>query len=129
MLDLGMTFSLEQLVIDNDIIGMMKHVTEGIEVTIDTLGVDRIAEIGSGGDFTGHPDTFAKMNILSNPKVINRQMRGAWEADGQKNDVDYAHEVVMDILENHVTEPIEHQADCDKVVKMGVERYHKLAGD
>lgn len=129
MLDLGMTFSLEQLVIDNDIIGMMKKVAEGIEVSVDTLGVDRIDEVGSGGDFTGHPDTFAKMTNLSNPKVINRRMRGEWDAEGQKNDVDYAHEVVMDILQNHQTAPIEHQKECDEVVKKGIERYHKLRGD
>ena len=41
MLELGMTFSMEQLVIDNDIISMIKKVMQGIPVNEETLGVER----------------------------------------------------------------------------------------
>ena len=39
MLELGQTFSMEQLVIDNDIIAMNFRAMEGIPVTDDTLAV------------------------------------------------------------------------------------------
>ena len=55
MLELGMTFSLEQLVIDNDIITMIKKAMEGVEVNEETLAIDAIKYIGIGNDFIGHP--------------------------------------------------------------------------
>ena len=42
MLELGMTFSMEQMVIDNDIIRMERKVMEGVPVTDETLAVDAI---------------------------------------------------------------------------------------
>ena len=42
MLELGQTFSLEQQVIDNDIIMMERKFMEGIPVTDETLAVDAI---------------------------------------------------------------------------------------
>mgnify|MGYP001136245290 FL=1 len=42
MLELGMTFSMEQMVIDNDIIRMERKVMEGVPVTDETLAVAAI---------------------------------------------------------------------------------------
>ena len=46
MLELGVTFSFEQLVIDNDIISMIKKAMDGIPVNDYTLAVDAIKEVG-----------------------------------------------------------------------------------
>ena len=40
MLDLGMTFSYEQLIIDNEIAGMVNRVLKGVRVTDDSLELD-----------------------------------------------------------------------------------------
>ena len=50
MLELGMTFSLEQLVIDNDIISMIKKAMEGVVVDDETLAIDAIKYIGVGNE-------------------------------------------------------------------------------
>jgi trimethylamine--corrinoid protein Co-methyltransferase len=107
MLELGQTFSMEQLVIDNDIIAMERKAMEGIPVNDETLAVDVIKEIGVGRDFIGHPTTMANIELASDPTVFNRDMLGDWRAQGSKACVDVAHEIVMDVLKNHVVAPID----------------------
>ena len=72
MLELGVTFSMEQLVIDNDIISMIKKAMDGIPVNEYTLAVDAIKEVGVGNDFIGHETTMDNMDLPSDPLVINR---------------------------------------------------------
>jgi trimethylamine--corrinoid protein Co-methyltransferase len=106
MLELGQTFSMEQLVIDNDIIAMERKAMEGVVVNDETLAVDVTKEIGVGKDFIGHPTTMANIDLASDPTVFNRDMIGDWRAAGSKSCVDVAHEIVVDVLKNHKVLPI-----------------------
>jgi trimethylamine--corrinoid protein Co-methyltransferase len=112
MLELGQTFSLEQLVIDNDIINMERRALEGIPVTDETLAVDVIKEVGVGNDFIGHPTTMENMEMPSNPLVFNRDMLGDWKSQGSKSCVEVAHEVVMDVMKNHIVPKIDPEIDA-----------------
>ena len=112
MLELGQTFSLEQLVIDNDIINMERRAMEGIPVTDETLAVDVIKEVGVGNDFIGHPTTMQYMDMPSNPLVFNRDMLGDWKSQGSKSCVEAAHEVVVDVMKNHVVPKIDPEIDA-----------------
>lgn len=112
MLELGQTFSMEQLVIDNDIIAMERRAMEGIPVNDETLAVDVIKEIGVGRDFIGHPTTMANIELASDPTVFNRDMLGDWRAQGSKACADVAHEIVVDVLKNHVVAPIDPEIDA-----------------
>lgn len=107
MLSLGMDFSLEQLVIDNDIIGMIKYLQgRGIEIDDRTLAYETIESVGIGNDFLSCPDTLANIENPSQPKILDRRMRVEWDADGQKDTADIAHERVQDILDNYEVEPL-----------------------
>jgi len=106
MLELGQTFSLEQQVIDNDIIMMERKFMEGIPVTDETLAVDAIKFIGIGNDFIAHPSTMEQIDLASDPQIFDRTMLGEWRANGKKDAVDRAHEVVVDILANHIVTPV-----------------------
>ncbi|MBE6527191.1 MAG: hypothetical protein E7Z63_05425 [Thermoplasmata archaeon] len=106
MLSLGMSFSKEQLVIDNDIIKMIRYASKGVAVDEGTMAYDTICEVGIGNDFLSCNDTLGHVDNPSKPRVLNRDMRPNWETDGKKDTVDYAHEIVTDILENHVPEPL-----------------------
>jgi trimethylamine--corrinoid protein Co-methyltransferase len=114
MLELGMTFSLEQMVIDNDIIRMERKVMEGVPVTDETLAVDAIKEIGVGNDFIAHPSTMQNIDLASDPQVFDRLMLGDWRNNGYKDAADVAHDIVVDILKNHQVKPI----DADVLAKM-----------
>ena len=112
MLELGVTFSMEQLVIDNDIISMIKKAMDGIPVNEYTLAVDAIKEVGVGNDFIGHETTMDNMDLPSDPLVINRDMIGDWRAAGCKNLAEAAHDVVEDVLKNHTVEPLTPEVDA-----------------
>jgi trimethylamine--corrinoid protein Co-methyltransferase len=106
MLELGVTFSMEQLVIDNDIIAMEKKAMEGVIISEETLAVDAIKEIGVGNDFLGHRSTMDNIELASDPLIFDRYMIGDWKAAGSKSAVDVAHDIVVDVMKNHKVLPI-----------------------
>lgn len=106
MLELGQTWSHEQVVIDNDIIAMNFKALEGVPVTEETLAVDVIKEIGVGNDFLGHMSTMEYFEKASNPVVFDRTMLGEWRANGSKDTVTRAHEIVEDVFANYQVLPI-----------------------
>jgi trimethylamine--corrinoid protein Co-methyltransferase len=118
MLELGMSFSMEQLVIDNDIIGMSRYAKRGIDVRKSTLAYDVIREVGIGNDFLGNADTMRNIDLPSRPRTFDRNMYETWVKAGSMDPVDIAHEIVTDILANHRPEPISNYArkEIDKII-------------
>ncbi len=112
MLELGVTFSMEQFVIDCDIITMIRKAMAGIPVNDETLAVDAIKEVGAGNDFIGHPTTMANMDLPSDPMVINRDMIGDWRAAGRKTLAEAAHDIVEEVLKTHVVAPLDPEVDA-----------------
>jgi trimethylamine--corrinoid protein Co-methyltransferase len=53
----ALTFSFEQLVIDDEIAGYVRRMLQGFEVTEETIAFDVIKEVGPGGNFLTHPHT------------------------------------------------------------------------
>lgn len=107
MVELGMTFSFTQLVIDNEFAKMIKHTLKGIPVTDETLAVDVIGEVGPFGHFLDHDSTFKHMReTQSQPTLIDRDMRGDWEAAGGLDMSQRAGEVARKILETHTPDPL-----------------------
>ncbi len=123
MLELGMTFSLEQLLFDNDMISMTKKAMEGIEVTDETMNIDNIRKVGIGNNFLALKDTRQKIELPSDPMFVDRRMFGDWEKDGSKDIIDVAHEKVEDILKNYEVEPID--SDIQKDMKAVMDRADK----
>lgn len=82
MLEMGITFDLAQLVLDNDVAGMILHAVNGIPVNDETLAVDAIREVGVFKDFLAHETTYKHRKSQSQPKFIDRRMRSDWEATG-----------------------------------------------
>lgn len=106
MLELGMSFSMEQLVIDNDIIAMSRFAKKGIKVDDETIAYDAIKAVGAGGDFLGHETTLMNVGLPSHTEIIDRQMYGGWDKDGRKDTADIAHEVVAKALANPPLNPV-----------------------
>ena len=125
MLELGQTFSLEQMLIDNDIIMMERRLMEGVPVNEETLAIDAIKMIGVGNDFISHPSTMENMEIASDPKLFDRAMLGEWRAAGKKDVVDVAHEVVVDILANREVKTLDAdvKAKWDEICKQADQAY------
>jgi trimethylamine--corrinoid protein Co-methyltransferase len=107
MLEMGMTLSWAQLVMDNEIAGMVKHVVQGIPVNDETLAVDVIHEVGAFGDFISHEHTRKHMRALqSQPKLIDRRRRDFWQQLGGTDLAERAREEAKYILKTHKPDPL-----------------------
>jgi len=98
---MGITFDLAQLVLDDEVAGMIKRTVNGIEVNDETLSLDTIKEVGPFKDYLAHKSTFKNMRLTTSPKLMNRQMRPRWEKAGSKDAYQRARDEVHHILETY----------------------------
>ncbi len=98
--------ALELLVIDDDLIGMIKRALEGIDVNEDTLGLEIIKKVATskekGVNFLGEKHTMKYMKKeLYFPKLIDRNRRTTWRKKGSKDIIARAREKVEQMLKTH----------------------------
>ena len=108
MLDFVNTFSLEKLVIDNEMAAMVNRIFRGIEVSEETMAVDLICGTGPGGDYlsTEHTAEWFKKELYIPPLVIDKTNRSQWETGGRHDVFDRAKKTVERILANHKPKPL-----------------------
>jgi trimethylamine--corrinoid protein Co-methyltransferase len=102
-----MIFSLEQLVIDDQILSLVERYLRGIVVEDETLALELIHETGPGGAFidTDHTLTHFRDELLV-PEIIRYQSREGWEAAGRPDMLSRAREKVRRILADHTPRPL-----------------------
>lgn len=99
MFDFALTASLAQLVIDNDMIGHIKRILRGIEITDETLGLDVIDEVCPGGHYLAHEHTLRNFrNEIHISSLRDCDMRSRWAEKGAKDIVERAREKALEIL-------------------------------
>lgn len=105
-LELGLSFSLEQLVIDNEIVNMERRVLKGIDINAQTISLDTIKSMGPNDRFLSHRTTVENANQTTKVGFFDRSVLGEWQRKGSKHIEDRAHEVVVEIIKSHHVEPI-----------------------
>jgi len=95
----GMYGSLEQLVVCNEMIRMIRRLSEGFSVNEDTLALDVIRSVGHGGNFLTEDHTlrFFKEELYF-PDLFRRRSIDDWLNSGGKPVIELAHERVSAIL-------------------------------
>jgi trimethylamine--corrinoid protein Co-methyltransferase len=126
MVESGMTWSHTQLMIDNDIVTMIKRAIQGIDVTDDTMAVDIVKQAHEIKDFLHQRHTVKFMREQSRPKLIDRTTRGTWEAKGGKDLTEVAREEAKRIIKTHQPEPL--SDDVKKTLREIVESAGKEKG-
>jgi trimethylamine--corrinoid protein Co-methyltransferase len=117
----------EQLIIDNDIYGMVARFLKGIEVNEETLALDVIRQVASErGSYLNHSHTrkwFKQEHFF--PHVTNRLPYQGWEKAGSRDIVARARQRIQEILEKHEPVPLpdEVERELDKILK-AVEKEH-----
>jgi len=102
MLELGVTFSYGQLVLDNEIASMVKRVVQGSPVDADTVGIDVIHKIGSGRNFLKEKHTLGYMpKEQSKVKVFDRRTRGWWAKRSATHAITRANALSVELLKTH----------------------------
>lgn len=106
-MEMGMSASLEQLIMGDEIIGMVRRLVAGVEVNDDTLALDLIDEIGPGGNFISSQHTFANFRKeIWMPTVMDRLNHSEWEKNGQKTMKQRLNEKARAILHEHKPNPL-----------------------
>lgn len=93
----GEAFSLESLVVENEMGGMLRKISEGILVNDETLALDVIEKVGIGGNYLFEEHTARHSRDFWQPEIFRRDMFDAFWSD-YKNIEDRAHEKVSRIL-------------------------------
>jgi trimethylamine--corrinoid protein Co-methyltransferase len=104
-LDAGLTSSLELTVAMDELIGMVKRLIRGIELSEEMLAVDVIHRVGPGGQFLTEEHTYRHFKEDWFPKLFERGSYEVWRERGQKTLEQRANGKVREILEGHTPEP------------------------
>ncbi len=104
--DLGMTGSLAQLTICDEVIAMAKRLYQGITFDEEAFAFDVIKKVGPGGNFLMEEHTANHFRETWNPDLIDRYAYATWEAKGSKDMTERASEKVCAILDSHQSAPL-----------------------
>jgi trimethylamine--corrinoid protein Co-methyltransferase len=105
--------SLEQAVIDDEIVGMAMRVLCGIEVTEDSMAVEAIHRVGPGGHYLmdAHTVQFMRSELFP-PPLADRQNRAMWEEAGKKDTRARAMARVEKLLQEHQAPGLSSEVDA-----------------
>ena len=109
-------WSPAQLVIDNEINGMVGRILEGIPVTDETLALDIIEEVGQSGNFLESLHTLSlwrRTQFL--PRLADRRTYEAWEAAGSVDMAGRARERARDLIKTHQVPPLPDDQDRELI--------------
>ena len=102
------TYDPALLVQDDDLIGMLRRLMRGIEVTDDTLGMDAIMRVGPGGNYLIDEHTLKHFKTeYWTPRTANRHVRNAWKMKGAPDAHELARERARRIIADHRAEPLD----------------------
>lgn len=89
-LEVATVLSPLQLIIDNEVIGMIRQLMRGIEITDDSLAWDVLAGTKPGEHFLTSKHTLRHCRDVHRPGVFARPTREGWERQGKKDVMDRA---------------------------------------
>ena len=112
LLDSSQLLSLEQMVIDDEIVKMLRRIERGFEIDDEHLMLDLVAEMGHGGHFLGQRRTLKYLRKGEHflPGISFRGPYQAWEESGY-DEVATAREQADRLLKEHEVLPITPEAE------------------
>jgi trimethylamine--corrinoid protein Co-methyltransferase len=107
LLDSSQMLSLEQMVIDDEIVRMLRRIERGFEIDTDHLMLDLIAEVGIGGHFLGKRRTleYLRKGEHFQPLLSFRGPYHAWQNSGY-DEVAAARERAGRLIKEHEVLPL-----------------------
>lgn len=108
ILESGMTACYEQLLICHEMVGMIRRVLEGLEVTPETLALPVINAVQPGGTFLNQQHTlhtFRREHWF--PDLTDRSPRSEWQQHGAKDVVQRARDQLLEREATYVPDPLD----------------------
>jgi trimethylamine--corrinoid protein Co-methyltransferase len=108
MLDFETCQSLEKLVIDAEIIGLVRRVIAGIEPRENPLALTVMRQMGHRSDYLSLPHThkWFRKELYIPSEVIDRGSYDAWQGKGSKSTFARATDRVEKLLLTYVPSPV-----------------------
>jgi trimethylamine--corrinoid protein Co-methyltransferase len=135
----GMTISLEQLILDDELNGIVKRLYKGIDVNPRTISTDVIKSVGPRGSFflEDHTFDFLRSGEFRETKVSNMRIYEDWCKEGAPTVVQNAGKKASELLKTGNCKPLDSKkiSAMDEVIKefeknqRGYDMYDKLAID
>jgi trimethylamine---corrinoid protein Co-methyltransferase len=115
----GLLSNAAAIVMCNEIIGYVKRVVRGFDLTPEKMGLDVIRQVGSGGQFMtqAHTRDHFRQEMWS-PQLLNRDGPEAWARKGSPTYEEVLVRRTLEILETHQprTLPAEVRQELDDLV-------------
>ena len=104
ILDSGNSISYEQFVIDDEVLGMVHRILDGIDVDDEGPAVECVEKVGPGGNYVTEEHTISQMfKQFFYPTLTVRMNFDSWEDREKPTPLSRAHEVVRERKEAHKT--------------------------
>ena len=95
----GMTYSMEMLVLCNEAVAMVKRMLKGYKINRETLALNVIEKVKPGGEFISREHTYKNFKKeLTATNLLNRDNYDGWKMQGEKDFGTRANEEVHRIL-------------------------------
>lgn len=103
----GSTSNLTQLVMADEIIGMVRRICQGFMVNEQTLALKEIKDVGPGGHFLNREHTFQTFKSHTFfPTLLSRETWEEWVRAGELTFGERARRKALDLIESHEVEPL-----------------------
>jgi trimethylamine--corrinoid protein Co-methyltransferase len=113
-----LAMSFEKFVVDEELCGMFRKLVKPLEVTDDTISSDIIKEVGIGGLYLTHDQTFARCRTeYFIPHIAVRQTYENWVEDGMPRADQRAAKVVQQRLTSY------RKPDIDSQTQQALQKY------
>jgi trimethylamine--corrinoid protein Co-methyltransferase len=124
-IDHGTNASLESLVLNQEMMGMVRQFGKGINTDDEHLALDLIEKQGPGGEYVTTDHTFEYWREWYMPELQDRSDYETWKKNGSKSMSDRIREKTQDLLDNYQPDPIEEglKKELHKIVEDADKRH------
>lgn len=105
-LEYGLTASMEMTVMNDEIIGLVRRILGGIEVSTETVALQVIDQAGPEINFLEHDHTLRHFRENWYPNLLNRTGYALWQQAGSLTYGARASARVRELLQDHRSEPL-----------------------
>ncbi|MFW9823343.1 MAG: trimethylamine methyltransferase family protein [Candidatus Thorarchaeota archaeon] len=121
MLDFESTQSIEKLIIDNEIVGMVKRLISGIEDFGTPFASDILNDYEDKQELLSHPTTlkYFRKELFFPSSIIDRMTRDSWKENGSTSARKRAKQIASTLVKKPSSKPIDDvlAKELDKIAK------------
>lgn len=102
------SMSLEQTIIDEEVVRLVKRLRDGVEVNVETLALETVRRVGVGGNFLAEKHTsthYLREHVQA--IVLDRSTREAWLKRGSATLIERVKAKLHRLLESHEPTPLD----------------------